>query len=115
MTAANLAMIMNSQSFVKYIDTVKPNSPVIANTSLIDTSSTSRYDLNIISVDATNIAIGMGNIKVANIIMLGVMIKKTGILGYENIQKGLARAFDKSKKHLYYINEQAFEKGYNLV
>ena len=73
-----------------------------------------RDDLDIVPIDATNLAIKMGNIKVANIIMLGVLIKKTRILKTESILKGMKRAFYKRKKGLYNINEDAFELGLSL-
>ncbi|MCD4831104.1 MAG: 2-oxoacid:acceptor oxidoreductase family protein [Anaerohalosphaeraceae bacterium] len=110
----NLAMIMNAPSFVRYSSSIEKDSPVIVNSSMIDQGQTERSDLDILGVDATNLAIKIGNIKVANIIMLGVMIKKTGILDPDSITGGLKRAFSGSKKGLYYINESAFRSGYDL-
>ncbi len=111
----NTAMIMNRPSFIKYIETIKPHSPVILISSMIDYHTCPRSDLDLVPIDATNIAIRMGNILVANIILLGTLIRKTGILNSDDVRKGLVRAFYKGKKHLYYINEQAFETGYNLI
>ena len=111
----NLAMIMNAPSFIKYIDTILPGSPVIINSSMIDMDKLPKTRHDIVKVDATNLAIKMGNIKVANIIMLGAMIKKTGILEPQSVANGMKRAFYKGKKGLYYINESAFTMGYNLI
>jgi len=111
----NLAMIMNAPSFIKYIDSLVPGSPVIVNSSMIDLSKIQKKDLDIVGVDATNFAIRMGNIKVANVIMLGAMIKKTGILTPQSVVNGMKRAFYKGKKGLYYINESAFAMGYDLI
>ena len=111
----NLAMIMNAPSFVKYIDTIQPNSVVVINSSLIDMDKIPKTRHDIVKVDATNFAIRMGNIKVANIIMLGAMIKKTGILEPQSVVNGMKRAFYKDKKGLYYINESAFNAGYEMI
>jgi 2-oxoglutarate ferredoxin oxidoreductase subunit gamma len=113
----NIAMIMNAPSFVKYIDIVKKGSLVIVNSSMIDDEliNTKKDDINLIKVDATNQAIKMGNIKVANIIMLGVLIRKTEMLDKDSMVKGLARAFRKDKKGLYYINIEAFDTGLKLA
>ena len=111
----NLAIIMNAPSFIKYIDTIRPGSPVIINSSMIDLTRVKKNNLDIVGVDATNLAIKMGNIKVANIIMLGTMIKKTGILRPQSVINGMKRAFYKGKKGLYYINESAFRTGYDLI
>lgn len=111
----NLAMIMNAPSYIKYIDTLLPGSPVIVNSSMIDMGKIDRKNLDIVGIDATNFAIRMGNIRVANVIMLGAMIKKTRILEPESVVNGMKRAFYKGKKGLYYINESAFTMGYDLV
>ena len=114
-TQANLALIMNGPSFIKYAETILPGSPVIVNSSMIDMNKAEKFNLDIVGVDATNLAIKMGNIKVANIIMLGVMIKKTGILEPKSVINGMKRAFSKGKRGLYYINENAFRTGLELV
>jgi 2-oxoglutarate ferredoxin oxidoreductase subunit gamma len=89
----NLAIIMNAPSFIKYIDTIQPGSPVIINSSMIDMDKAPKTKHDIVKVDATNFAIRMGNIKVANIVMLGAMIKKTGILEPQSVTHGMKRAF----------------------
>ena len=113
--SANLGVVMNTPSFVKYADTIEKGSTVLVNSSMVEEELVSRDDLDIIGVDATNLAIKMGNIRVANVIMLGVLIKKTGILEPASILEGMKRAFYKGKRGLYYINENAFELGYSLI
>ena len=112
---ANLALIMNTPSYVKYIETVEKGSIVVVNSSMIDDELTNRRDFDIVKVDATNMAIKMGNIRVANLIMLGALIKKTASLAPESIFSGMRRVFSKGKKGLYYINESAFKMGFDLV
>lgn len=112
---ANLALIMNTPSYVKYIETIEQDSIVVVNSSMIDDELTDRSDFDVVKVDATNTAIRMGNIRVANLIMLGALIKKTGILEPESIFNGMKRVFSKGKKGLYYINESAFRVGFDLV
>jgi len=114
-TQPNLAIIMNAPSFIRYIDTICPGSAVIINSSMIDADWAKKNNLDIVGIDATNLAIKMGNIKVANIILLGAMIKKTEILKPQSILNGMKRAFYKGKKGLYYINENAFKTGFDLI
>jgi 2-oxoglutarate ferredoxin oxidoreductase subunit gamma len=114
-TQPNLAIIMNAPSFIKYIDTIRPGSAVIINSSMIDAGLAEKNNLDIVGIDATNLAIKMGNIKVANIILLGAMIKKTKILEPQSVINGMKRAFYKGKKGLYYINENAFRTGFDLI
>ena len=112
---ANLALIMNTPSYAKYIETIKKGSIVVVNSSMIDDDMTEGSDFDIVKVDATNLAIRMGNIRVANLIMLGALIKKTRILEPESISNGMKRVFSKGKRGLYYINENAFRMGFELV
>ena len=112
---ANLALIMNTPSYVKYIETIEEGSTVVVNSSMIDDELTSKAGFDIVKVDATNMAIRMGNIRVANLIMLGVLIKKTEILEPEFIFSGMKRVFSKGKMGLYYLNESAFKMGFDLV
>ena len=111
----NLAIIMNAPSAVAYLDIIEAGSVVLINSSMIDSDLVARDDLDIVPVDATNFAIKMGNIKVANIIMLGVLIQKTRMLKKQHVLEGMKRAFFGGKKHLYYINKNAFELGLNLL
>lgn len=110
----NLAIVMNAPSLVAYGESIEPGSIVVINSSLIGRKQITRNDLDLVEVDATHLAIKMGNIKVANTIMLGALMRKTGMLDKQHILAGMKRAFYKGKKGLYYINEDAFELGYNL-
>ena len=60
---------------------------------------------------ATEIAKKMGNEKVANIVMLGALIKTTKILKTESMIKALEKPFSGEKRSLLYINISAFSKG----
>lgn len=110
----DVGVIMNNPSLVKYIDTVKPGGLLLVNSSMVDMNTIKRKDLKIIPVDVTNLAIQMGNIKVANLIMMGVYIQMSTSLSKQSLLKALKKVFSKKKQGLYYINEKAFETGLGL-
>ena len=71
-------------------------------------------DLKIIKIPATDLANELGNVKVANLILLGAFIKKTGILDIGKVIETLPKAFPKHKQHLVEINQKALLKGAEL-
>ena len=58
----------------------------------------------------------MGNIRVANIIMLGAVIRATGMLGKESVADALASALGKkAKTQLLEVNMRALQKGVEVM
>jgi 2-oxoglutarate ferredoxin oxidoreductase subunit gamma len=70
-------------------------------------------DYEILSIPATSIADKeMGNIVVANLIILGALIKKTGLLSVEAMEKAIEESVPKKAKEL---NLKAFRRGLELI
>lgn len=61
----------------------------------------------------TSLAKELGSEKVANIIAIGIIIKKTGVLDKESILKVFRDKFA-GKEKIQRLNIQAFEKGYEI-
>lgn len=110
---ANYAIIMNLPSLTKFEPDVIQNGKILINSSLIEAKA-SRDDIQAYYIPANDIAIELGNDKVANVVMLGVYIKLSGLLKPESIIAGLKKAFQETKAHLIDINIAALEKGLNL-
>jgi len=68
----DVAIVMNEASYLKFIDTVVPGGTLYVNSSLIPQLQ-GREDIRIVPVPVNEIAHEMGDEKVANIVMLGVM------------------------------------------
>ena len=107
-------------SLVKF-ETLTPNllaSRVVSviiflNSSLIETE-VKRVNVKVIKVPATDIANELGNVKVANLVLLGAFIKKTGILDLNNVLENLHKFFPKHKQDLVEINRRALLEGAKL-
>ena len=110
----DVAIIMNQPSLDKFEPGIKPGGTVIVNTSML-MHSVSRTDLTVGSIDATNIARQIGNVRVANIVALGAFVKTTKLLKVESINKAIKDLFSTKKAELVDINLKAFAMGLEAV
>ncbi len=104
---------MNQPSMVRFQNRIQSGGIFFLNSSLIK-AEVSRGDMEIVKVPANELAEAMGNLKSANMIMLGAFIKKSNIVHLESIIDGLNVAL-KGNKKLIAVNSEALTKGYNLV
>ena len=112
-TAPDVLISMNRPSLDKFEDTVKAGGTILYDKSLID-RDVKRDDVKIAGVDATAIATADGKASMANMIMLGALIKATGIFTLEEIRAGVEKTVPPSKQHLVDVNMAMIEKGYNI-
>ncbi len=101
---------LNEQAYNKFNDSVKKGGNLIANSSLV-TSEIARDDVNVISVPVDDIALEVGSIKVANVVIIGVLIGATGIVSKEIFVKSLEEKFKGKKPEILEMNMKALEKG----
>jgi 2-oxoglutarate ferredoxin oxidoreductase subunit gamma len=103
---------MSADAFRKYISWVKPGGLIIVNSSVIK-EKIARDDIEIIYIDALNIANQLGRDIVANVVLLGAYLAKEKIFSVEDVVKEIAMVFDKKedKDELVRINKLALERG----
>lgn len=111
---ATCAIVMNLPSLDKFEADLAPNGRLLINSSLIEKKA-SRDDVVSYYVPANEIAIKLGNDKVANMVMLGAYIELTKAVEVESLHKALQKVFGERKAHLMDINIQALEKGAEAV
>ncbi|MBE0451405.1 MAG: 2-oxoacid:acceptor oxidoreductase family protein [Clostridia bacterium] len=107
---ATTAIIMNLPSLDKFEVDVATGGNIIINSSLIE-RKTKRDDLKAYYVPANDIAVELGNARVANMIMLGAYLELTKVVSVESVMTALKKIFGESKAHLMKINEDALAKG----
>ncbi len=110
-------IIMNTPSYLKFITKYNPQSYLFLNMSLVEKNDVvEEYilkklkNLNVVEVFATEIADKIGNILVANMVMLGAMIKKIGLLKIDTIKNILGKKYDSK---VISLNIKAIEKGFD--
>jgi len=103
---------MNQPSLIRFQNQIQSGGLFFINSSLVEAES-SRGDVDIINVPANRIAEELGNPRSANIVTLGVFIKKSNIVSLSSMIEGLKDAF-KNKQKLIAINKKALMAGYDL-
>lgn len=109
-TLGDGVITMNRPSLDKYEKNVALGGKLFINSSLIDKKA-ERTDIEVFYVPANEIAAELGNERVANIVMLGAYLKKTGVVSPETCIKCLAESFGEKKAHLIPLNEKAIMRG----
>ncbi|MEG2003828.1 MAG: 2-oxoacid:acceptor oxidoreductase family protein, partial [Clostridia bacterium] len=107
-TSPDILIAMNKPSFDKFINKVKKGGYVIADSSLID-SVTDRTDVTIVFVPATDLAEKNELKGLANVIMLGALIKSCKTFDYDYFASSMKAASPKSKPQLGELNAKALE------
>ncbi|WP_053365362.1 2-oxoacid:acceptor oxidoreductase family protein [Bacillus sp. FJAT-27245] len=113
-SSPSAAIVLNIPSFEKFEPKVRAGGVLITNRSLVPAKS-ARSDIRSIEIDATGIANGLGNGRVANMVLLGAFIEATGILSYNSLIESLKKVLSADKHHLIDLNRQALAKGAAIV
>ena len=111
-SSPDILIAMNKPSLAKFSDKVKKGGTIIVNSSLIDDKVT-REDVNVVYVKANDLAIQAGNVRTANIVVLGAYTKLSGDFSPETMKAVIEEKFAKKPKVIP-ANITAFELGYNL-
>lgn len=112
-TVPDVLISMNKPSLDKFENAVKEGGTILYDKSLIDRDVT-RNGVKSVAVEATGIAMAEEKPGMANMVMLGALLKATGIFSLDDIRMGVEKTVPASKKHLIDVNMQMIEKGYNL-
>lgn len=107
---ADVAMIMNLPSLIKFENDVKPGGKIFINSSLI-TKKVERTDVEVYYIDANQLATDIGNPKAANLVMLGALLKSMSIVDTESILEAFKKVFGPSKEKFIPQNREALIKG----
>ena len=108
------AVILNQQSMDKFQDAVKSGGTLLYDPNGI-TKHPTRKDINIYRIDASKLAVELGNTKVYNMIVLGAYLKVKPIVKMDNVKKGLKKSLPERYHNLLPINEKAIEKGLESI
>ena len=107
-------IVMNEPSLNKFEPNVKKEGLIVLNDSLIK-QKVNRDDVRVIRVPANDIANQLGNLRIANMVILGAYVKKLEIIKMETIFEALEKALSRRNQNLIDINKEALKKGAELV
>lgn len=107
-------IIMNKPSLAKFMPKLKEDGICLVNSSLV-IDAEYRKDVKVYEVDANNIALQLGNLKVANMVVLGAYLALTKVFTEDDIIDIMKKKFTGSKAALIDINRKALEAGRQAV
>ena len=113
-TDSTASIVLNKPSLDKFENSVVPGGKLFINSSLIDKKSV-RNDIDVYYIPANEIAMELGNDKVANMVMLGAFLEATKLVDIESILKAFTKVFGENKAHLVPLNKEALEKGAETI
>lgn len=103
-------LVMNTPSYTKFIGTVKAGGKVFIDNALIE-EKCAREDITAYYIPATRLAMENKLDGMANLIMIGKLIKETDIASMETVEAAIAKCVPPAKKHLIEANMRAIQIG----
>lgn len=110
----DLLVVMNLPSLDKYEAATAAGGKIFVDSALIG-RKVEREDVEAFYIPATKLASDENLGGLANMILLGYVIKHTNIIPFENIERALQKVVPASKQHLIDANKRALELGYNYA
>jgi len=111
---ASCAIVMNLPSFNKFEPRVASGGELLVNSSLIDRVS-SRDDIQVYYIPANKEAVRCGNVKMANMVMLGAYLELTGIVSHSSIVNAFKKVFGSKAARLLAQNKTALDRGAECI
>ena len=106
----NVLIAMNQPSLLKFEHDVTPGGIVLVDTSLV-TRLPERDDITVYALEATNMAEEADLTGLANIVLVGKLLKETGFCSVETIEAAIRKAVPPRKTALIDKNIQALKIG----
>ena len=112
-TNPDVLVAMNLPSLQKFVDAVVPGGKIFVDSTLID-AKVERTDVEVYYIPATQMAKDAGFSTLANMILMGKVIKETGAVRFDNTLETLKSFIPAKKEKLIDINCQALQAGYDF-
>ena len=110
----NIVVCMNQPSVNKFESWVEKGGFLIYNKSLVN-NPPKRDDIKVFSVDANRLALELGDVRFANMVVLGALLGITDLYPFENLLKAIEKFFgQKGRYNLVLLNQNAAKVGYEL-
>lgn len=108
----DVLIAMNKPSFDKFEPACVPGALIFSDSTLIDSKS-ERTDVTVFEVPATQVAQEKGLEGLSNIILVGKMLKETGVVSIDTACEALKKMIPAKKAHLVDKNIEALKAGYD--
>jgi len=105
-----IAVVLSPESMIKYEPRMRPGGLLVINSTLIQQQVT-RTDIEAITVPANELAAKLGNVKMANVVVVGAMLAKEPIVSLEAVDAVLDEHLAESKRRFIEPNKRALREG----
>ncbi len=111
-SSPDFLVAMNEPSLTRFQNQVQSGGLFFINSSLIETA-VSRGDVDVIEVPANGMAEELGNLKCANMVMLGAFTKKSNLVPLSALIEALEETL-RGKENLIALNTKALTNGHEM-
>ncbi|MEI7879379.1 MAG: 2-oxoacid:acceptor oxidoreductase family protein [bacterium] len=109
-----VVMVLDEVSYDCFHDKVAPGGLLFVNSSLVK-KRTSRTDIKTVYIEATRIAREHGDSRMANMVMLGAVIKLTGIVSFKAVETAINNISSAKLQKLIGKNLQVMKLGFEAA
>lgn len=113
-TEPDILIVMNTPSYDKFVGTVRKGGKIFADTSMTEISER-RENIDFYGIPATELSGKSGLDGMANIILLGRMLKESELFTLAEITAGLEKCIPEKKKNLLEKNLEALKIGMETI
>lgn len=106
---------MNLPSLEKFGPRVKKGGLLVVNTSLIPEKEVTFKGIELLMVPTRELALEVGNERLTNMVILGAIVQKCGLIALKSLKKALYAALDLRYHKMIPMNEEAIERGARFV
>ena len=107
----DVLIVLNLPSLDKYEDSVVPGGTIFVDSTLIE-KKVERDDVTVYYVPATKLANDMGAPTLANMVMMGKVMKECEGISHEHLEDALHKVISARKANLFDINLKAIQTGF---
>jgi len=104
-------IIMNKPSLGKFAPRLRSGGVLVANGSMMSASDLERDDIDAVFVPALDMAMELGDQRMASMIALGAYIEKSKVVTIENAIAALESTLPEKRKSMLPLNMKALEAG----
>ena len=109
------AIVMNLPSLEKFGPRVKKGGLLVVNSSLVPEKEVRFKGVNCLMIPSRDLASEVGNERLANMVVLGAAVRKSGVVDLKSLKKALYPALDLRYHKMIEINIVAMERGARFV
>ncbi|MCB5223769.1 MAG: 2-oxoacid:acceptor oxidoreductase family protein [Candidatus Cloacimonadaceae bacterium] len=109
----DILVALNQPSLDKFAPQVRKNGVVIVNTSACP-HGCKRDDVQIVAAPLSDIALEIGSIRVLNMLAIGIVIGKTGLIKFETLEEDLKSFLAAKDPGLLELNLTAIKRGMEI-